>query len=160
MILFILVSRPLNMAEASFAIFGLTIIVVFALSLYISTVRSIRKRKESTHEVVLHKTRNLIIGIIVGIMLATFSLLDPVISALGVKPPWIIVPIVVLSYGFVISLSAVDLVVFQTSLRIKKFPVNENTKSFADGIIISIGYLLLIDLLFKVDPLTFKNCCS
>lgn len=87
MILFILVSRPLNMAEASFAIFGLTIIVVFALSLYISTVRSIRKRKESTHEVVLHKTRNLIIGIIVGIMLATFSLLDPVISALGVKPP-------------------------------------------------------------------------
>lgn len=147
------------MAEASFAIFVLVIIIVFGCSQHVWIIRSLRKRKETGHKIILHKTRNLFIGIIVGMALSTLSLLDPIITSFGVKPPWIIVPIVMLCYGFVISLSAVDLILFQTVLRIRKFPINENEKNFADGILLSVGYLLLMDLLFKVDPLTFKNCC-
>ncbi|MGI0094536.1 MAG: hypothetical protein ACREA8_10615 [Nitrosotalea sp.] len=146
------------MAESSFAIFGLTIIVVWASSLYVLTVRSIRKRRESTN-IVLHTARNLIIGVIVGILLSTAASLDPIFLVLGMKSPWIIIPIVILSIGFMISLVAIELAIFKISFQIKKFPVNENMKGFFDGMLIPIAFLFLLDLFLRIDPFTFKNCC-
>ncbi len=148
------------MAEDSFAIFGLTIVIVFAASLHIFTVRSIRKNRESTNKVISHTKRNFRIGIIGGILLSTIASLGPILFTFGIKLSWIEVPIIILSYTFIVSLVAVDLVIFQIGFRIKKIPVNENMKSFFDGMFIPMAAILLLHLLRGIEPVSLlKNCC-
>ncbi|MHB8545153.1 MAG: hypothetical protein ACYDAJ_00090 [Nitrosotalea sp.] len=146
------------MAEASFAIFGLTIIIAWILSLYIFTVRSFRKKRESTN-IVLHEKRNFRIGIISGGLLSTLSSLGTIFSTFGTKLPWPAIIIIALSYVFVVSLVSIDLVIFQIGFRIKKLPVNNDMKSFYDGMLIPFTTLLLLNLLLRIDPTVLKNCC-
>lgn len=148
------------MAEDSFAIFGLTMVVVYAASLHVITIRDIRKNRESGNKIIVHTKRNLIIGVGVGILLSTIASLGPISSTFGVKLSWIEVPIIILSYTFIVSLVAVEIVIFQIGLRIKKLPVNENMKSFFAGMLIPMGLILIIHLLLRIDPASLlKNCC-
>lgn len=135
-------------------------VVVWASSLHVLQVRNRRKRRESTN-IILHTKRNLIIGIIVGVLLSTSASLDPIAYAFGIKLSWIAVPIVFLSYAFVVSLVAVELVIFRIGFQIKKLPVDENMKSFFDGMISPMASLLLLDLFLRIDPSSvLKHCCA
>lgn len=146
------------MAEASFTIFGLAMVVVWGSSLHILEVRNRRKRRESP--IILHTKRNLIIGIIVGVLLSIIASLDPILYPFGVKLPWIAVPFILLSYTFIVSLVAVELVIFRIGFQIKKLPVDENMKSLFDGMVSPMASLLLLDLFLRIDPSSIlKHCC-
>jgi|GEM_PF-7045200 len=148
------------MAEASFTIFGLAMVVVWASSLHVLEVRNRRKRRESS-KIILHTKQNLAIGVILGVVLSTIASLDPIAYAFGINLPWIAVPFVLLSYTFVVSLVAVELVIFRIGFQIKKLPVDENMKSFLDGMISPMAALLLLDLFLRIDPSSvLKHCCA
>lgn len=147
------------MTEANYTIFALAIVVVWASSLHVLEVRNRRKRRESRN-IILHIKRNFRIGVFLGVLLSALSSLGPISSTLGMKLPWPAIIFVALSYPSVVSLVAIDLVIFQIGFRIRRLPVNDNMKSFFDGMLIPFTTLLLLNLLLRIDPTVLKNCCA